>query len=70
MVKSRSQASTWLRGDFTMESAYATKCIQPTTSPGPPVAAEPRNPTAPWPGPPRDQPRAVLPGPPRESGPV
>ena len=59
MVKSRSQASTWLRGDFLrVDSVHITTCIQPTTPPGPPLAANAAIRRTLWPGPPRDRPHA------------
>jgi hypothetical protein len=40
MVKSRSQALTWLRGDFLrLDSVHITTCFQLTTPTGPPLAA-------------------------------
>ena len=60
MVKSRSQASTWLRGDFLrVDSVHITTCIQPTTPPGPPLAANAAIRRTLWPGPPRDRPHAL-----------
>ncbi len=73
MVKSRSQASTWLRGDSLIQTAPRRCEVIPPyhiTRPDSPPLLDRGLAKPPVPEPPRDPPHAAWPGPPRESGPT